>query len=213
MRGVALALPDDFRLKCRLLVSKCFGKVPNASQRYINLTILSLFLFGCSQPAEATLAPDGIPSTPSPTSTPSVIRYSGDNNFIFLSIEENGYAHLFIQGENPQELPLTRITTGNWNDIAPALSPDRTQLAFASNRSGFWDLYVMDLQSGEVTQVTNSPAYDSAPSWSPDSKWLAFETYTNENLEVSVVSVNDRTQPIIPHYPGSRIRPFACLGA
>ena len=100
----------------------------------IILIILSLFLFGCSQPSEATLVP-GLPSTPAATSTPSVIRYSGDNNFIFLSIEENGYAHLFVQSENPQELPLTRITTGNWNDIAPALSPDRTQLAFASDQN------------------------------------------------------------------------------
>lgn len=161
------------------------------------LTIISLLLFGCSQPAEATPIP-GVTSTPSPTSAPAVIRYNGDNNFIFLSIEENGYAHLFIQSERPQDLPLTRITTGNWNDVAPALSPDRSQLAFASDRTGFWDLYVMNLQTGNVTQVTDSPEYDSAPSWSPDAQWLAFETYTNDNLEISVVSVNDRGQPILP---------------
>jgi TolB protein len=163
------------------------------------LTIFSLLLFGCrsGQPTDVTALPIA-DSTPSPTSTPSIIRYSGDNNFIFLSIEENGYAHLFVQRERPQDLPLTRITTGNWNDIAPALSPDRTKLAFASDRTGFWDLYVMDLQTGEVSQITDSPQYDSAPSWSPDSQWLAFETYINENLEVAVVSVTDRTQPILP---------------
>jgi TolB protein len=171
--------------------------IPSAKIIFV-LTIFSLLLLGCSQSTRATLAPVA-DSTPSLTSTPAaIIRYSGDNNFIFLSIEEDGYAHLFIQGEHPQDLPLTRITMGKWNDIAPALSPDRTQLAFASDRSGFWDLYVMDLKNGEVAQITNTPAYDSAPSWSPDSKWLAFETYTNDNLNISVVSVKDRTQPIIP---------------
>ncbi len=94
----------------------------------------------------------------------------------------------------PQDLPLTRITTGDWNDTAPALSPDRTQLAFASDRNGFWDLYVMDLQTGDVKQITDSPEYNSAPSWSPDAQWLVFETYINDNLEVSIVSVNDRNQ-------------------
>jgi len=163
----------------------------------IIIIILALFLVGCSTRAEATPAPNAPPAIES-TSTPAVIRYSGENNFIFLSIEENGYAHLFIQSERPQDLPLTRITSGNWNDIAPALSPDRSQLAFASDRTGFWDLYVMNLQNGEVAQITNSPQYDSAPSWSPDSQWLAFETYINDNLEISVTSVNDRSQPVLP---------------
>jgi len=93
---------------------------------------------------------------------------------------------------------LTRITDGDWNDVAPALSPDRKQLAFASDRNGFWDLYVMQLNTADVTQITNTPEYDSAPSWSPDGQWLAFETYVNDNLEISVVSVNDRSQPMIP---------------
>jgi TolB protein len=161
--------------------------------------LLVALLFGCAHAPEA--APTSIPNseiTPSPTSTPSIIRYSGDNNFIFLSIEENGYGHLFIQREQTQDLPLTRITTGNWNDITPALSPDRTKLAFSSNRTGFYDLYVMDLQSGTTTQVTNSNQYDAAPSWSPDSQWLAFETYVNDNLEIAVTSVSDRSQPVMP---------------
>ncbi len=163
------------------------------------MVILSLLLSGCLQPAESTPAPEAsLAPVLEATSTPVVIRYSGEGNLVFLSIEENGYAHLFVQSNPPQDLPLTRITSGNWNDIAPALSPDRTQLAFASDRNGFWDLYVMDLQSGNVSQVTNSPEYDSAPSWSPDAKWLVFETYVNDNLEVSIVSVNDRTQPILP---------------
>ncbi len=163
-------------------------------------TITSLLLFGCSQSLEATPPPAAITTeTPIATNTPDTIRYSGEGNLIFLSIEENGHAHLFVQSNRPQDLPLTRITNGEWNDIAPALSPDRTMIAFASDRNGgYWDLFTMNLQSGDVTQITNTPEYDSAPSWSPDGQWLVFETYTNENLEISVVSVNDRTQPIIP---------------
>lgn len=135
-------------------------------------------------PAEATLTPTALP-----------IKFNDAENIIFLSMEENGYAHLFI--ENLQDLPLTRITDGQWSDIAPALSPDRERLAFASNRNGFWDLYILDLKNGAIKQVTNTPEYDSAPTWSPDGQWLAFETYANENLEVAIVSINDSSQPII----------------
>lgn len=163
----------------------------------IVLTLAVFLLFGCSQPAQEIPVPR---NSPEPvfefTSAPAVIRHGGEDHTVFISIEENGYAHLFAY--QLQGLPLTRITTGEWNDIAPALSPDRTQLAFASDRNSFWDLYVMELQTGNVTQITNSPEYDSAPSWSPDGQWLVFETYINENLEVSVVSVNDRSAEIIP---------------
>ena len=57
-----------------------------------------------------------------------------------------------------------------------------------------------------------SRRFDSAPSWSPDAQWLVFETYTNDNLEIAVVSVNDRAQPIISSNRRPRVRPFACLG-
>jgi TolB protein len=169
--------------------------------KIIYVLIIGLGLVGCSQNIEPTLPPDNtvepvaIESTIEPAE-PSTIQYGDEGNLVFLSIEENGYAHLFLY--HPQDQPLTRITNGEWNDIAPALSPDRTQIAFASDRNGFWDLYIMDLQSGDVTQITDSPEYDSAPSWSPDSQWLVFETYINENLEVAVVSTVDATQPIIP---------------
>ncbi len=183
-----------------LITWDCFvGKRKCPPRKDIIIIILSLLLFGCTlrEPSEAATN-STVTLEPIFTSTPAVIRYSGEGNLVFLSIEENGYAHLFVQSNPPQELPLTRITTGEWNDIAPALSPDRKQLAFASDRNGYWDLYVMDLQSGDVKQITDSQEYDSSPSWSPDGQWLAFETYVNENLEVSVVSVNDRAQAIIP---------------
>lgn len=172
---------------------------PKRLRRVVHFIILymlsALMLFACRQQAEST--PDR-QSTAEPITTQSAppLQYSGKGNLVFLSIEENGYAHLFAY--HPQDLPLTRITSSSWNDIRPALSPDRSQLAFASDRSGYWDLYVMDLKNGSTAQVTNSPEYDSSPSWSPDGQWLVFETYNNENLEVALVSLTDPSQPIIP---------------
>ena len=130
------------------------------------LIIISLLLPGCAlrEISDATQPPIST-LEPAFTSTPSIIKYSGEGNLVFLSIEENGFAHLFMQSNPPQDLPLMRITNGEWSDIAPALSPDRKQLAFASDRNGFWDLYVMDLQNGDVKQITDSHEYDSAPSW------------------------------------------------
>jgi TolB protein len=172
--------------------------MPLNSPRY-SMKIIHILLPGILLLSACVRATENAPAfepTVEVTETPIPVKYSGEGNLVFLSIEENGHAHLFTY--HPQDLPLTRITSGDWNDTSPALSPDRTQLAFASDRNGFWDLFVMDLRNGNITQITNSPAYDSAPSWSPDSQWLVFETYTNDNLEVAVVSMTDASQGTIP---------------
>jgi TolB protein len=157
--------------------------------------VFSILVMGCSQQKSPITNPV-TPVEPTATQTALPVKFSGDGNLIFLSMEENGYAHLFAY--NPRDLPLTRITAGNWNDTSPSLSPDRTQLAFASNRNGHWDLYIMSLKDGSISQVTNSPEYDSSPSWSPDGLWLVFETYLNDNLELAVISRTDPSQKVIP---------------
>lgn len=110
-------------------------------------------------------------------------RLTLDAGTIYLSLDEGGYKHLFAY--HPQFLPFTRLTTGPWDDITPAISPDGLRLAFASNRSGFWDLYLLDLTSGKTTRLTNTPEYDAAPSWSPDAQWLVYETYTTTLVTLS----------------------------
>jgi TolB protein len=107
---------------------------------------------------------------------------------IILSLNEAGNYHLFAY--QPFAYPYTRLTSGPWDDITPALSPDGRWLAFSSNRSGVWDLYRLDLQSGEITRITNNKYFEASPSWSPDGNLLAYELY-RDNFEIMIRSVFD----------------------
>lgn len=127
--------------------------------------------------------------------TASVMQSIAGVNTMLLSLNDNGLAHLFAY--DAASRALLRLTDGPQDDIHPALSPDRTRLAFTSRRNGQWDLYLLGLENGALTQVTNTPAYDGAPSWSPDGLWLAYETYLDDNLEIAVISVDDLSQPPI----------------
>lgn len=66
-----------------------------------------------------------------------------------------------------------RLTT-NASDTAAAWSPDGTQVAFASTRSGNWELHLVEIATGQEKRLTDHPAADFAPAWSPDGKQIAF---------------------------------------
>lgn len=134
---------------------------------------------------------------PSPTPTPgapapaNMGALSGD---ILLGLSQQGYGQLYwyhLAGE-----PYTRLTNGNWDDIQPALNAEGSQLAFASDRSGSWDLYVLDLASGETARITNDAAYDGHPSWSSDG-WLAYEHMDGENLELYIQPADGSLDPVL----------------
>jgi TolB protein len=191
----------------------------------LNCALLALLVFGVSrfagwplvqaqgvspttetyppETAVSAIGPTSSPSptptsqpTSSPTSTLPTQRFNStlDQGVIYLSLSEGGYSHLFAY--QPISLPLTRLTDGPWDDITPALSPDQARLAFASNRSGQWDLYLLDLESGALTRLTDTPEYDAAPTWSPDGRYLAYETYTDERLRIVLRDVNGDAPPI-----------------
>jgi len=148
-----------------------------------------------SEPAAVALEdpqPTPMPSLAPDASLQDALRQQGA---IVLSMQDGAYAHLFAY--NPSYLPLTRLTNEAWDDIHPSISPDGTKLAFASRRSGFWDLYMLDMGSGDLVQLTSTADYDAAPTWSPDGEWLAYESYANGNLDIYLCSVSDLTQPPI----------------
>jgi len=71
---------------------------------------------------------------------------------------------------------LTRLTTDPSNDKEPAFSPDGRRLSFSSDRSGTFQIYLLDLATTEVTQVTHIPAGADQSSFSHDGTLIAFHS-------------------------------------
>jgi Tol biopolymer transport system component len=49
----------------------------------------------------------------------------------------------------------------------PTWSPDGTKIAFASDRDGNFEIYVMDADGTAQTRLTINPGNDSGPTWQP----------------------------------------------
>lgn len=146
-----------------------------------------------------------IPETPTPLPSPTPtllapypqgqsVSYQG---VVVLSMQEGAHSHIFAY--QPQSLPLTRLTSGPWDDVSPSLSSDGKRLVFASNRNGYWNLYLLELSSGQVSRLTDSLSYMGAPSLSPDGLWMAYEAYTSDQpggLDIYIRQVSGGDAPI-----------------
>ncbi len=148
-----------------------------------------------------TNQPSGTPSPEAATPSPQPIStLTLNQGLIILAVDEGGNTHLFayqpLESGGGDPLPLTRLTFGPWDDINPAISPDGQTVAFASNRSGYWDIYLLTLENGAVTRLTDTLTYEASPSWSPDSQWLAYESYIGNNLDIEIQSVRVLTDTI-----------------
>ena len=88
----------------------------------------------------------------------------------------------------------------------------RGDIAFASDRSGNYDIYTLDPGSGTVTATIQTAANERAPAWSPDGTKLAFareNTTTCTSLSCWDVYVRDTvsstTTKLTSFGPGSQV--------
>ena len=74
-----------------------------------------------------------------------------------------------------QDTPV-QITMGDKRDVDPLVSPDGKHLAFASDRTGSYNIFLLTFGKAGVVQLTQSKKDDRHPSWTPDSKTLLFNS-------------------------------------
>ncbi len=74
----------------------------------------------------------------------------------------------------PQNLTRLTFDPGLQTDVV--WSPDGRSIAYASDKTGNFDIWVQKIDSGEAVRLTRSLANDTQPAWSPDGSTIAFRS-------------------------------------
>lgn len=143
------------------------------------LGVALLFLSGCRpDPStipehDATLLPTVTStSTDQPTATPTLIPTS---------------THTPTPTRTPTPTPT------------PTPYPGASLVAFESYRDGNGEIYLLDAQTGALTNLTRHPADDRAPSWSPDGNAIAFESRRDGNWDIYILHLADGSITRLTH--------------
>lgn len=89
-------------------------------------------------------------------------------------------------------------------DSMPVWSPDGARVAFASaDRGGSWDIFIVDLNSGNVASLAPDAAVDAHPVWSPDGRQIAFLSNRDGSWAVYLAGVAGGQSQKLVAVPGS----------
>ncbi len=73
-----------------------------------------------------------------------------------------------------EHVALTPLTTDPGYEGEPTFSPDGETIAYVSDRSGDFEIFLKQISGGPDINITNDKADDAQPAFSPDGKQIAF---------------------------------------
>ncbi|MDT4967770.1 MAG: eukaryotic-like serine/threonine-protein kinase [Acidobacteriota bacterium] len=91
-------------------------------------------------------------------------------------------AYLYLRRGNPAPLAprrqptMSRVTAGKGLQLGATWAPDANFIAYSSDASGNFEIWVQPLKGGNPVQVTHSEAHDWQPDWSRNGDGIVFRS-------------------------------------
>ena len=153
---------------------------------------------------------------------PNTAPIIGQNRIAFVSNGEDADADGFIDATLPEDpdfdLWLMRpdgtqqqkVTDLPGDQRDPAFDPGGRLLAYASNQSGTYQIYTVEVSTGVIWQITTTDGNKRHPTWSSDSNWIAFTTDRNPSTGWDIFKIRSNgagSEVPLAVGPGNQLAP------
>ena len=132
-------------------------------------------------------------------SEPQIIP-TGSKNLDDLTISPDGKIIAYVENTTDENIweseanapphPLIRSTRA---DHSPQFSPDGTQIVFASDRTGNYEIWLADANGKNQRQLTDTKESAGSPRFSPDGKFIVYDAQIAGGSDIYTISVNGGT--------------------
>lgn len=89
---------------------------------------------------------------------------------------------------------IVQLTNDTAYDFGPVWSPDGTRIAFSTNRSGNYEIYVINPDGSNPVNLTQAAQADYVPKWSYDGQMISFISARDGNKELYVMNADGSNQ-------------------
>ena len=116
------------------------------------------------------------------------------NYFLLCSILLFTFVNITAQEKVDKNEKEDKITQVLWEEgvenAYPRWSNDGTKILYQSNRTGNWQIYVMDKDGSKQKRITNDEYNNNFIDWSPDNKQIAFVSDREGNEDVYIMNMD-----------------------
>jgi hypothetical protein len=129
----------------------------------------------------------------------------------------DGKSIVFVEGDgNSAELmtieiaskTIKNLTTDQFEDRDPAVSPNGSQVVFASNRSGNgFDLFILDIATGQISALPSIKGDERHPAFSPGGRYIVFSGGTAGSEDLFILDRTNNKIVTLTTGPSSDIWP------
>ncbi len=153
-------------------------------------------------PGRATItaqAPGGVPAE-------VTILVTGD---LLVASTRGGRFGIYALLLTAPESFIPIVVDAATNALDAVYSPDRTRLAYVSDRAGAgnYDIYVADADGRNAVRLTTDPGLDLQPVWTPDGTQLVFVSSTTGVRQVHVMAADGSSARALTTLPGGAEEP------